>query len=207
MIKKLLKRLFYTNNFSVEWRKRNPHNFTTPAIPFKVDAVQVGKGTYGNLYVVTRDYQNVQLIIGSYCSIADGVKFLLSGNHQYNIISTYPYELLMLNLPEAGIAVAKGNIVIGDDVWIGANALIGSGVAIGQGAIVAAGAVVVKDVEPYSIVGGNPAKLLKYRFNETIRHKLEQVKMEYIFEKAQKNNHFDLLHEVIDDTNIDEIIS
>jgi len=73
-----------------------------------MDAVQVGKGTYGNLFVVTRDYQNVKLFIGNYCSIADGVKFLLSGNHQYDIISTYPYELLVLNSNEAGIAVAKG---------------------------------------------------------------------------------------------------
>jgi virginiamycin A acetyltransferase len=206
MIKKLLKRLFFPNNFSVEWRKRNLHNFTTAATPFNMDAVQVGKGTYGNLFVVTRDYQTVQLIIGSFCSIADGVKFLLSGNHQYNILSTFPYELLMLNIPGTGIAVAKGNIVIGDDVWIGANAIIGTGITIGQGAIVAAGAVVVKDVEPYSIVGGNPAKLIKYRFNETIRKKLVQVKIENIFERAKQNNNFDILHQVLDDNNMDEII-
>lgn len=108
MIKKIFKALFCKNNFSTEWRKRNSHNFTIPATNFKMDAVQVGKGTYGNLFVVTRDYQNVKLFIGNYCSIADGVKFLLSGNHQYDIISTYPYELLVLNSNEAGIAVAKG---------------------------------------------------------------------------------------------------
>ena len=126
MIRKILKR-FFTDSFSVEWRKHNSHNFTTPANHFKADAVVIGKGTYGSLNVVTRDYQNVKLIIGNYCSIADGVKFLLSGNHQYDIVSTYPYELLMLGRKDAGIAVAKGNIIIGDDVWIGANAIICSG--------------------------------------------------------------------------------
>jgi acetyltransferase-like isoleucine patch superfamily enzyme len=95
------------------------------------------------------------------------VKFLLSGNHQYDIISTYPYELLVVKSRGrgVGIAVAKGNIVIGDDVWIGANAIICSGVTIGQGAIVAAGAVVVKDVEPYSIVGGNPVVFGRKKIN------------------------------------------
>lgn len=208
MIKKILKRLFFPNKFLVEWQKRNQHNFTTPAIPFKMEAVQVGKGTYGNLFVLTRDYQNVKLIIGNYCSIADGVKFLLSGNHQFDIISTYPYELLVMKSREGvGIAIAKGDIIIGDDVWIGANAIICSGVTIGQGVIVAAGAVVVKDIEPYSIVGGNPAKLIKYRFNENIRKKLVQIKIENIFERAKNSNNFDILHKVLDDNNIDEIIS
>ena len=63
MIKKIFKALFCKNNFSTEWRKRNSHNFTIPATNFKMDAVQVGKGTYGNLFVVTRDYQNVKLFI------------------------------------------------------------------------------------------------------------------------------------------------
>lgn len=153
---------------------------------FKMDAVKVGKGTYGNLFVVTRDYQDVQLIIGSYCSIAGGVKFLLSGNHQYGIISTYPYELLLLNNPDAGIAVAKGNIEVGDDVWIGENAIICSGVKIGQGAIVAAGAVVAKNVEPYAIVGGNPAKVIKYRFSENIRNKLSQMNVEQLFKQISE---------------------
>ena len=71
--------------------------------------------------------------------------------------------------------MAKGDIVVGDDVWIGENAIVCSGVTIGQGAIVAAGAIVTKDIEPYAIVGGNPAKVIKYRFNENIRKKLIQI--------------------------------
>lgn len=185
-ITKVLKAIFFSGKFSTEWRKNNLHNFTTPVTKFKMDAVKVGKGTYGKLFVVTRDYQNVKLSIGNYCSIAGGVKFLLSGNHQYDIISTYPYELLILNSHEAGIAVAKGDIVVGDDVWIGENAIVCSGVTIGQGAIVAAGAIVTKDIEPYAIVGGNPAKVIKYRFNENIRKKLIQINIGEVFEKARK---------------------
>lgn len=207
MIKKLLKALFFSDKFSTEWRKRNLHNFTTPVTKFKMDAVQVGKGTYGSLFVVTRDYQNVKLSIGNYCSIAGGVKFLLSGNHQYDIISTYPFEVLILNSHEAGIAVAKRDIVVGDDVWIGENAIVCSGVTIGQGAIVAAGAVVTKDVEPYAIVGGNPAKVIKFRFNENIRKKLVRINIEDIFEKARKSNDFQFLHSIIDENSIDGIIS
>ena len=177
MIKKIFKALFCKNNFSTEWRKRNSHNFTIPATNFKMDA------------------------------IADGVKFLLSGNHQYDIISTYPYELLVLNSNEAGIAVAKGDIVVGDDVWIGADAIICSGVTIGQGAIVAAGAIITKDVEPYAIVGGNPAKVIKYRFSESIRRKLVQINIEDVFEKARKTKNYSVLHSILNEDNIAEIIS
>lgn len=76
----------------------------------------------------------------------------------------------------------------------------------GGGSIIAAGAVVTKDVEPYAIVGGNPAKVIKYRFNENIRKKLLQVKVEDVFEKARKKRDFSILHTVLDDNNIDEIL-
>ena len=205
MIRKILLRLF-SDPFAREWKRRNKHNFTLPANHFKIDAVKVGKGTYGKLNVVSRDYQNVKLVIGNYCSIADGVKFLLSGNHQYDIFSTYPYELLILNNKKAGIAIPKGDILIGDDVWIGANAIICSGIHIGQGAIIAAGAVVTKDVEPYAIVGGSPAKIIKYRFNENIRLKLMHTDIASVFEEVRKTGKFQLLHIVLNDENIDMLL-
>ena len=75
MIRKILKNIFSPDRFSSEWRKRNAHNFTVPDNHFKMDAVQVGKGTYGKLFIVTRDYQDVRLIIGDYCSIAAASSF------------------------------------------------------------------------------------------------------------------------------------
>lgn len=204
-IKKIIR--LFGNDYQAEWRKRNRHNFTIPVNHFKMDAVIVGKGSYGKLNVVSRNYQNVKLVIGNYCSIADGVKFLLSGNHQYDIFSTYPYELLLLNNSKAGIAIAKGNIIVGDDVWIGANAIICSGVNIGQGAIIAAGAIVTRDVEPYAIVGGNPAKLIRYRFNESIRIKLVKINVETVFERVKQTGEYQLLHTVLTDENIDELIN
>lgn len=207
MIRRIISSLF-GDRFVLEWRKDNTHNFTSPANHFNKSFVTVGKGTYGKLFVVTRDYQSSKLIIGNYCSIAGGVKFLLSGNHQYDIISTYPYELLVLQShePGAGIAVAKGDIIVKDDVWIGENAIICSGVTIGQGAIVGAGAIVTRDVEPYAIVGGNPAKVIKYRFSEDIRSKLVTVNICKVFEKAKRSGDFSILHKVVDTNILDKIV-
>lgn len=205
MIRKLMHALF-PEKFAKEWRKRNPHNFTRAVRRFNPDFVQVGKGTYGSLYVVTRDYQNVRLIIGNWCSIAAGVKFLLSGNHRYDILSTYPYEQLIAGKPSderTGIAEAKGNIVVQDDVWIGENAIICSGVTLGKGSIIAAGAVVTKDVDPYAIVGGNPAHFIKYRFDEPIRRKLLAIDLDKVFEKVKRTGNYTLLHTVINEDTID----
>lgn len=205
MIRKFIHILF-GDKFAKEWRRRNPHNFTQAVRRFNPDFVQVGKGTYGSLYVVTRDYQNVRLIIGNWCSIAAGVKFLLSGNHRYDILSTYPYEQLIAGKPSderTGIAEAKGNIVVQDDVWIGENAIICSGVTLGKGSIIAAGAVVTKDVEPYAIVGGNPAHFIKYRFDEPIRQRLLTIDLGEVFEKVKKTGDYALLHKAIKEDNID----
>ena len=92
-------------------------------------------------------------------------------------------------------------------MWIGADAIICSGVTIGQGAIVAAGAIITKDVEPYAIVGGNPAKVIKYRFSESIRRKVVQINIEDVFEKARKTKNYSGLHSILNEDNIAEIIS
>ena len=89
----------------------------------------------------------------------------MGGEHDYHKLSMYPFEKAILQNGRA-MTQNKGDIKIGDDVWIGYNAIILSGVKIGQGAVIAAGAVVVKDVPPYAIVGGNPAKIIKYRCSE-----------------------------------------
>lgn len=106
-----------------------------------------------------------KLTIGNYCSIAEEVTFLLSVDHPTNHLFIYPFKAMYEDTP---CATTKGDIIIEDDVWLGYRSTILSGVRIGKGAIVAAGAVVSKDVPPYAIVGGVPARVLKYRFSETV---------------------------------------
>jgi len=162
------------------YRKHNTHNETHIANFCDISRIHVGKKTYGTLHIVDFTPEDVKLIIGSYCSIAEGVQFLLGGEHEVHTISTYPFKVKVFGYTsEAG---TKGSIIVKDDVWIGSNAIICSGVTIGQGAIIAAGAVVTKDVEPYAIVGGNPAKVIKYRFDEEIRKKLLGIDIVKLFD-------------------------
>ena len=110
-----------------------------------------------------------KLIIGNYCSIGSGAVFMMAGNQGHNTqwISTFPFYFQANIFKNAKNGFVKaGNTVIGNDVWIGSEAMIMSGITIGDGAIIAARAVVVKNVEPYSIVGGNPATVIKTRFED-----------------------------------------
>lgn len=119
-------------------------------------------------YPINRD----RLIIGKFCSIACGAKFLFnSANHTLSSLSTYPFPLFFeeWGLEKKNVAASwdnKGDIVIGNDVWIGYEAVILAGVTIGDGAIIGTRAVVTKDVPPYTIVGGVPAKPIRKRFSE-----------------------------------------
>jgi acetyltransferase-like isoleucine patch superfamily enzyme len=95
--------------------------------------------------------------IGGYCSIAANVEFIIGGNHHTERVSTFPF-------PGAGHPMSKGPITVGSDVWIGKNVLILSGVTVGSGAAIGANSVVTRDVRPYAIVAGNPARELRRRF-------------------------------------------
>ena len=123
-----------------------------------------------------------RLIIGKFCSIACGTKFLFNcANHTLQSLSTYTFPLFYedWDLEKADVAKAwdnKGDIVIGNDVWIGYEAVIMAGVHIGNGAIIAARAVVTKDVPPYTIVGGVPARPIRKRFGEAVIQKLEALR-------------------------------
>lgn len=129
-------------------------------------------------YPINKD----KLKIGKFCSIACGAKFLFtSANHTMRSLSTYPFpiffkewELDVKNICDAWDN--KGDIVIGNDVWIGYEAVILSGVTIGDGAIIGSRAVVTKDVEPYTIVGGVPAKPIRKRFDDETIQKLENIR-------------------------------
>jgi virginiamycin A acetyltransferase len=138
------------------------------------------------------DFIGDQLIIGKFCMIASDVKFIMNGaNHLSNALTTYPFAIFGNGWEKAMAGKDypnKGNITIGNDVWIGYNATIMAGVTVGDGAIIAANSLVVKDVEPYSIVGGNPAVEIKKRFSEETIKKLLQLKWwDWDIEKITKN--------------------
>lgn len=129
-------------------------------------------------YPVNKD----RLIIGKFCSIACGAKFLFnSANHKMASLSTYTFPLFFeeWGLEKENVAQAwdqKGDIIIGNDVWIGYEAVILSGVTIGDGAVIGCRAVVTKDVPPYTIVGGVPAKPIRKRFDEETIKELQKIK-------------------------------
>ncbi len=168
------------------FRLRNRHNLVCVVNMCDMNRVQVGRKSYGAISVIDFSPADTKLIIGNYCSIAGGTTFLLGGEHNLNTISTYPFKVRLFG--EDREAGSKGDIVVKDDVWIGQNAIICSGVTIGQGAVVAAGSVVTKNVEPYSIVGGNPAKFIKYRLDENLRKKLEKIDVAALFDKFTKED-------------------
>jgi acetyltransferase-like isoleucine patch superfamily enzyme len=120
--------------------------------------------------------EGASLSIGQFTSIADKVTILLGGNHRIDWITTFPFGHINVDQFGGGDIVGhsatKGDVKIGNDVWIASGATIMSGITIGDGAVIAACAVVTKDVSPYAIVGGNPAKLIRYRFDEEIRNLL-----------------------------------
>ncbi|NDA90030.1 MAG: antibiotic acetyltransferase [Alphaproteobacteria bacterium] len=136
------------------------------------------------------DFIGDRLIIGKFCQIASGARFIMNGaNHAMNGISTYPFEVFgkgWSNVPSNDLN--KGDTVIGNDVWIGNSATIMPGVKIGHGAIIGTNALVTKDVAPYTIVGGNPGKLIRSRFEQkTIDFLLELSWWDWPIEKITKH--------------------
>lgn len=158
---RLVKEKQKLSDFRKHWRELNVHNSTYAENIFDMHKVAVGKGTYGPLRIINYGSNNCYIQIGAYCSIAGNVKFLSGGEHDWTRVSTYPFKNAIL--AEKNDTKNKGDIIIGDDVWIGEDVLILSGVRIGQGAVIAAGSVVVKDIQPYAIAGGTPARVIKYR--------------------------------------------
>lgn len=170
---------------------------------FVSDPTQFEKNNVLYHYPINKD----RLIIGKFCSIACGAKFLFtSANHTLKSLSTYPFPLFFeeWNLNKKHVKSAwdnKGDIVIGNDVWIGYEAVILSGVHIGDGAIIGTRAVVTKDIPPYTVVGGIPAKEIKKRFDEKTINKLQQIQWwNWSFDKIQQfspyimNGEVDKLH-------------
>lgn len=190
--------IYYLKHYCMKrkWRKKNKHNYTMYKKIFgDMNRVHIGRYTYGEIYVSSPNTTN-ELFIGDFCSIAGDVRFILGADHPINHISTYPFKSLMI---DSGIdAISKGNITIENDVWIGQGGIILSGVHVGQGSVIAAGAVVTKDVPPYAIVGGVPAKVIKYRFSQEIINKLLKVDYSKLTGEMVKEHIDDLYQELTD---------
>lgn len=139
---------------------------------------QFGKYTYGQVTVLWESPES-PLIIGKFCCIAPNVQVFLGGNHRTDWVTNYPFgniyqEIFPYEHPY--IPATKGAVTVGNDVWIASDVTIMSGVTIGDGAVIAANSHVVKDVAPYTFVGGNPAKFIRYRFTQEQIKQLLQIR-------------------------------
>ena len=149
-------------------------------------AVVWGRHTYGikrsSIFGLN---DSVKVAVGSFCSIGKEVLFLVRANHPLHTASTFPLRSFAKDNLEL---TSKGPILIGNDVWIGQRAILMSGVTVGDGAVIGAGAVVTRDVPPYAIVGGNPARIIRYRFDgSTIEGLLSIRWWEWPDEKITQN--------------------
>jgi chloramphenicol O-acetyltransferase type B len=143
--------------------------------------MEVGRHTYGHERIIVRQWgEPTELRIGSFCSIAKQVVVLLGGNHRSEWVTTFPFPKFRDRWPTApespDYVLTNGDVTIGNDVWIGTGAMILSGVTVGDGAVIAADSCVTKDVPPYGVVGGNPARLLRHRFEPEIVERLLEIR-------------------------------
>jgi acetyltransferase-like isoleucine patch superfamily enzyme len=159
-------------NLKAEWALKNPNNKTYPVSYFPIDLVHIGDYSYGPIDLYTYGAEGEGLEVGKYCSIAKDVKFVLGGNHKTDCLMTFPVKNIFGKNQE-NESLTKGKIILEDDVWIGVGSTILSGIRLGQGCIVAARSVVTKSFPPYAIIGGNPARIIKMRFDENVIKALE----------------------------------
>jgi acetyltransferase-like isoleucine patch superfamily enzyme len=159
-----------------------------------------GEGSYGIPVINSYDKKST-VSVGKYVSIASNVSFLLGAHHKRGLITTFPIDRIN-SYKKTSDANERGNITIGSDVWIGYGATVIGPVSIGDGAIIGAHALVVRDVPPYAVVGGVPAKILKYRFTEEQIQKLLTIKWWNWGNKTVQTREVDIYSD-----NIDEFIS
>lgn len=140
--------------------------------------IDYGAHTYGIPILKDYVYDETRLIVGKYSALSETSIVMLGGEHAMDRVTTWPHRIVwrMEGAGQDGIPVHTGDTVIGNDVWLTQRTFVRSGVHIGDGAVVAAGAVVTKDVPPYAIVAGNPARVIRYRHTEEQRRALLEIK-------------------------------
>ena len=162
----MLKKLFKKKGLPIpEMTRKNP----------AYSAYEIGDWTYGKPAVLSWG-EGAKFQVGKYCSIAAGVTILLGGEHRTDWVTTYPFNVMWDGVSNvSGMPKTRGDVIIGNDVWIGRDAFIISGVQIGNGAVIGARSMVTKNVAPYTIVAGNPAKVVRERFTPEQREALLKI--------------------------------
>ena len=156
----------------------------------KLSMYSIGKFSYGDpAPTVLAGNPQATLRIGNFCSIAANVTILLGSEHRPDWVTTYPFNMILDEFREIkGHPATRGSVKIGNDVWIGMNATILNGVNIADGAVIGACSVVTKDVEPYTIVAGNPARVIRERFDQETINKLLRIKWwDWSIERVKEN--------------------
>jgi acetyltransferase-like isoleucine patch superfamily enzyme len=146
--------------------KKNP----LPPLP----GVEIGRHTYGlakSSFWASHEKSPVR--IGSFCSVGPGVLFVCAGEHRIDTATTYPLRIVAKEIRNGAETFSKGPTTVGHDVWFGARCIVLSGVTIGNGAVVGAGSVVTRDIPPYAIAVGNPARVIRYRFSPEVIERLQ----------------------------------
>lgn len=180
LLSKVLKRLPVKGRWAKDYFVKHPFR----------DNIHIGDYTYGhpNISVETGRYH---IYIGKFCSIAHGVYILVDSEHPTKWVTTFPLGNHIYSIArKETFCESKGDIHIGNDVWIGLNSVILSGTTVGDGAVIGAGAIVTKDVSDYEIVGGNPAKGIKFRFEPAQIKALKQIEWwNWPLNKIEENSH------------------
>jgi chloramphenicol O-acetyltransferase type B len=168
----LLQSIYSVGKLSPAEKLQNKPKRSLAAFSKRYPNYKIGANCYG-VPNIKHPHPDAMLTIGNYCSFAKNVEIYLGGNHRTDWVSTYRFPVFFKQARHIeNCAITNGNVTIGSDVWLCQNTSILSGITIGHGAVVANGAIVTKNVAPYEIVGGNPAKHIRWRFDEPTREAL-----------------------------------
>ena len=187
--------------FKIKWKKLNQHNYTIPMSLFDPDKVKVGRKTYGELHINLGTNPKRIVEIGSFCSIAPNVSFVINP-HNYRFFSSWGWQIYEYNERNYDWET-KTSIIVEDDVWIGQGATILGGAVLRQGCVVGANSVVSCEVPPYAIYAGG--RIIKYRFSSEVCAKLNQI--DYSKVDAKKIKEIKGWHRIeINDGNVDDLM-